>query len=203
MIQHAMNPLRPILLVATALAVTAISQAQTTPPAVTPGAAAPGAPAQKPKPFSSSDTRAYLTVAESLQFQLNMSLRLRSRFKETEPQLVAFGSKLHKEATDLWTPGVDLAQLHGVDGKKIPLDMTKADKANVAKLNPIKDDKKWTLAYFDLFAKDSKKNALEAEKTLKTVMDPELKAFLEKAHALLKSQSETVEAKFQELKGRK
>jgi hypothetical protein len=198
-----MNPLRPILLVATALAVTAISQAQTTPPAVTPGAAAPGAPAQKPKPFSSSDTRAYLTVAESLQFQLNMSLRLRSRFKETEPQLVAFGSKLHKEATDLWTPGVDLAQLHGVDGKKIPLDMTKADKANVAKLNPIKDDKKWTLAYFDLFAKDSKKNALEAEKTLKTVMDPELKAFLEKAHALLKSQSETVEAKFQELKGRK
>lgn len=198
-----MNPLRPILLVATALAVTAISQAQTTPPAVTPGAAAPGAPAQKPKPFSSSDTRAYLTVAESLQFQLNMSLRLRSRFKETEPQLVAFGSKLHKEATDLWTPGVDLAQLHGVEGKKIPLDMTKADKANVAKLNPIKDDKKWTLAYFELFAKDSKKNALEAEKTLKTVMDPELKAFLEKAHALLKSQSETVEAKFQELKGRK
>ncbi|MEQ1852018.1 MAG: hypothetical protein ABMA01_10540 [Chthoniobacteraceae bacterium] len=203
-----MNQLRPILLVATAFAFTATSQAQTTPPVAAPGAkpagaAAPGAPAQKPKPFSSSDTRAYLTVAESLQFQLNMSLRLRSRFKETEPQLVAFGSKLHKEATDLWTPGVDLAQLHGVDGKKIPLDMTKADKANVAKLNPIKDDKQWTLAYFELFAKDSKKNALEAEKTLKTVMDPELKAFLERAQALLKSQSETVEAKFQELKVRK
>lgn len=205
---HAMKHLHPILLVAAALALNATSHAQTTPPATAPGAkpataTGAAAPAQKPKPFSSSDSRTYLEIAASLQFQLNMSLKLRSRFKETEPDLVSFGSKLHKESTDIWTPAVDLAQAHGVEGKKIPLDMSKSDKDKVAKLNPLKDDKKWTVAFFELFAKESKKNSQDAEKAVKTVADPDLKAFVEKASALLKTQSESVEAKYKEIKARK
>lgn len=196
-----------ILLTIAALALfqTHVSQAAApAAPAAAPGA--PGAPATsaaKPKPFSSNDAGKYVSTAESIQFQLNMGARLRSRFKDTDPDLVTFGGKLSKEATELYTPGVSLAQDHGVDGKRIPQDMAKADKDSVGKLNAIKDDKKWTLAFFDLFARDSKKNALEADRSAKSVMDPDLKAFLEKASAMLKSQSDAIETKSKELKARK
>jgi hypothetical protein len=183
-----MKHLHSILLIAATLGFSTPSYAQT---------------AQKPKPLSSSDTRAYVTTAESLQYQMGMSMRLRGKFKETDPALVGFGSKLNKEVTDLYTPGVNLAQSRGVDGKSIPQGMSKTDAASVAKLNAIKDDKKWTLAYFETFAKDSKKNALDAEKTLKGVMDPELKAWVETVVPVLKTQSATIDAKYQELKSAK
>lgn len=164
-----------------------------------------GAPpsAAKAKPYSSSDTRAYLTTAEAIQFQLTMSLRLRSKFKETSPELVSFGTKIHRESTELWTPGVDAAMARGVDGKKIPQEMSKNDKAAIAKFNAIKDDTKWQQAYFEYYAKEAKKAAADVEKNAKTVQDPDLKAFVEKAAAQLKSQAETVEAKHLELKGKK
>jgi len=192
-----MKHLHTILLTAATFALAVTGNAQT-PPAGTPSTAA-----QKPKPLSSSDTRAYTAVSESLQFQMNMSTRLRGKFKDTAPDMVTFGSKLSKEVTDLYTPGVNLAQDRGVDPKNIPQGMSKTDTASVAKLSPIKDDKKWTLAFFELFAKDSKKNAQDAEKSAKTVTDPELKSYLEKAAAVIKTQSETVEAKYKELKAQK
>lgn len=166
--------------------------------------AKPAAPAAaKAKPLSSSDTNAYLKVAESMQFQLNLSLTLRHKFKDSEPEIVSLGTKLHKEMTDQWTPGVNLVMERGVDGKKIPMALSKIDKATVSKVSTIKDEKKWLVAYFELFAKESKKSAAEAEKIAKAIQDADLKAYIEKAATLLKSQSEVIEAKFQELKTRK
>lgn len=166
------------------------------------GTGAPPA-AAKAKPYSSGDSHIYLAIAEAIQFQLNMSLRLRGKYKEGPQDLLAFSNKIRKEATDLWTPGVDGAMAHGVDGKKIPNDMSKNDKAAIAKLGAIKDDKKWQVAFFEYYAKEAKKGAADAEKGVKTAQDPDLKAFAEKAAAVLKSQAEAVEAKFKDVKAAK
>ncbi len=193
---------RLILAGTAALILAASANAQPAPGAKS---AAPGVPAAdaKAKPFAAGDTKIYLSVAEAIQFQLNMSLRLRGKYKDGPQDLLDLAAKTSKESTALWTPGVDAAMAHGVDGKKIPNDLTKNDKAALAKLGTIKDDKKWQLAFFEFYAKESKKNAAEAEKGAKAAQDADLKAFVEKAAALLKSQDEAVEAKFKEIKAKK
>ena len=192
-----MKPLRTLLVLA-ALTLTA---AALPPPGAKP--ATPGAAAAKAKPYSAGDTKIYLAIADSVQFQLNMSQRLRGKYKDGPPEMVAFAGKISKESTELWTPGVDAAMAHGVEGKKIPQDMSKNDKAALAKLGPIKDEKKWELAFFEFYAKEAKKNASEADKGAKAAQDPDLKAFAEKAAALLKSQEDSIEAKFKEIKAKK
>ena len=161
-----------------------------------------GAPA-KAKPYAAGDTKIYIEIADAIQFQLKMSERLRGKYKDGAPDVLALAARISKESIELFTPGVDGAMAHGVEGKKIPQDMSKIDKANLAKLGTIKDEKKWQLAFFEFYAKESKKNAAELEKGAKTAQDADLKAYAEKAAALLKSQAEAVEAKFKELKTRK
>jgi hypothetical protein len=172
--------------------------------ALTLAAAAQPAPgAAKPKPYSSGDTHAYLLVADAIQFHLGMSQRMTGKYKDGAPDLLALAGKIRKASTDLWTPGVDAAMAHGVEGKKIPQDMSKNDKASLTKLATVKDAKKSELAFFELYSKEAKKNAHEAENALKTVQDADLKAFVEKAVAQLKGQADELEAKFKELKTRK
>lgn len=174
------------------------------PPAKPPGAAA------KAKPFSSSDTRIYIALAEDLQFQLKAMQKLRGKFKETNPGLVSFSSKISKEVIDLYTPGVTMAQEHGVPGmadKKsksgtIPVDATAADTALITKVDAAHkgDEQKWIPAFFEMLSKELKKKVVVAEKNAKAVQDADLKVFADKAVAMLKSQSETVDAKLAEVK---
>lgn len=198
-----MNTPRLILIGTASLILAASANAQTAAPAGTPPAP-PAAPAAAPvKPYSSADQRIYLSIAESMQLHLNMSLRLRHKYKEKAPDMVALGNKIHKGTTDLWTAGVDAAMAHGVEGKKIPQGFSKNDTAAMTKVNAIKDEKKWEIAFFEFFAKEAMKGAADAEKGAKAVQSPDLKPFAEKAAALLKSNAEQVEAKFKELKARK
>lgn len=192
-----MNTPRLLLIGTASLILAACANAQTAAPAGTPPAAAAA------KPYSAADQHIYLSIAESIQFQLNMSLRLRGKYKDGPQDLLALAGKIHKEATELWTPGVDAAMAHGVEGKKIPQALSKNDSAALAKLGAIKDDKKWQLAFFEFYAKEAKKGAADAEKGGKAVQSPDLKPFAEKAAALLKSQADEIEAKFKELKTRK
>lgn len=163
--------------------------------------AAPAPAAAKPKPFSGGDTHTMLELADSLQFQLNMAIRMMSKYHESDPSLVSFAGGIRKDTTEIWTPMVDMATAGGVEGKKIPLDMSKTDTAQLNKLLiNIKDEKKWTLTFMEHFAKESKKNAHTAEAGIKSLQDPNLKAWAEKAEALLKSQAEKIDAKYKELK---
>jgi hypothetical protein len=187
-----------LLLIGTATFILATGANAQTAPGAKPAATAP-----KAKPYSAGDTHAYLVIADGIQFQLNMSLRVRGKYKDGPQDLLDLAAKISKDSTDLWTPGVDAAMARGVDGKKIPNDLSKNDKANLAKLGIIKDEKKYEMAFFEFYAKESKKNAHDVENGAKTVQDPDLKAFAEKAAVLLKSQAETVEAKFKELKTKK
>jgi len=186
---------------ATLLFITA-ANAQTAPGAK-PATATPPAGAPKAKPFSAGDTHTYLTIAEGIQFQLNMSLRLRGKYQDGPQDLLDLAAKISRDSTELWTPGVDTAMAHGVDGKKIPNGLSKNDTVNLNKLGTIKDDKKWQLAFFEFYAKEAKKNAHDAENGTKAAQDADLKAFAEKAASLLKSQAEEIEAKFKELKTKK
>ena len=133
--------------------------------------ARPGAPATtttapaKPKPFASSDTRIYITLAEAMQFQLKASDRLRGKMKEGDTETLAFATKTGRDVTALYTPGVTMAQKHGVPGavdKKtktgtVPTDITPADRASTTKVDAMnKDGEKWPIAFFEMFAKESK-----------------------------------------------
>ncbi len=182
--------------------------APTTKPAASSATAAP----TKPKPFAPADTRIYITIAEAMQFQLKASEKLRGKMNDGDPELVVFAAKIGRDVTELYTPGVTLAQERGVPGavdKKtktgtIPTDITAADKAALARVDSMnKDDKKWLVAYFDLFAKESKKGAAEADKGAKAAQDADLKAWAEKVAALLKTQTEEIEAKHKALKSKK
>ncbi len=198
--------MKTLLLVGTAAVLIASASAQPAPGAapVAPGAKpAPGAPAAKPKPYTSSDARIYIATADGIQFQLKMSERMRGRYKDGPTEMQALSSKIYRDCVAIWTPGVDAAMAHGVDGKKIPNDMSKADKTALGKVGAIKDAKASEQAFFDFFAKESKKYAVEIEKDLKNVQDPDLKAFVEKSAALLKAQSEEIDAKAKGLKGKK
>jgi hypothetical protein len=192
-----MKSLRILILGTAALILTAGANAQTapgTPPAVAPA---------KAKPYASSDEHIYITIAEGIQFQLKLSERLRGKYREGDAAMLAFAGKVSKESIDLFTPGVDAAMAHGVEGKKIPQDISKNDKAGLTKLGTIKDEKKWELAFFEFYAKESKKNAADAEKGAKAAQDADLKAYAEKATAVLKAQADAAEAKFKELKTKK
>jgi hypothetical protein len=190
----------PLILIATAALIFTTSANAQTAPGAKPAAGMPPAGAAKAKPFSANDAHIYLAIADGIQFQLNMSLRVRGKYKDGPQDFLDLAGKISKESTELWTPGVEAAMAHGVDGKKIPNDLSKNDKANLNKLATIKDEKKWQLAFFEFYAKESKKNAADADKGAKAAQDADLKAFAEKAAALLKTQAETVEAKFKELK---
>ena len=206
-----------LLLIGTASLIFTASAGAQTAPAVKPAPGAPAAPATttaaaKPKPFASPDTRIYITLAEAMQFQLKASERLRGKMKEGDADLLAFAGKIGKEATALYTPGVNMAQEHGVPGaldKKIktgtiPTDITPADRALLTKVDAMnKDANKWPVAFFEMFAKESKKGAAEAEKGAKAAQDADLKAWAEKVAALLKAQAEEIEAKHKALKSKK
>ena len=204
-----------LLLLGTASLIFTVGAGAQNAPAVKP---APGAPASttaapaKPKAFASSDTRIYITIAEAMQFQLKAAEKLRWKMKDGDAETVALAMKLGKEVTELYTPGVTMAQERGVPGavdKKtktgtIPTDMTAADRAALTKVDAMnKDDKKWIVAFFEMFAKESKKGTAEAEKGAKAAQDADLKAWAEKVAALLKTQTEEIEAKHKALKSNK
>ena len=193
-----MNRTAPLYLCAATLALALAASAQN------PAAATGGTPpAAAKKAFSGGDVHTLLALADSVQFQLKMGEQVWSKFSESNPPLAAFATPMRTEASNMWTPMVDMATAGGVDGKKIPLDMSKTDKANLAKLNTIKDEKKWTLAFFEFFAKEAKRNAKNAETGSKALSDPNLKAWAEKAAAMLGTQADQIEAKFKELKSAK
>jgi len=100
-----------------------------------------------------------------MQFQLKASDRLRGKMKERDAETLAFATKTGRDVTALYTPGVTMAQEHGVPGAvgkttktgTVPTDITTADRASTTKVDAMnKDGGKWPVAFFEMFAKESK-----------------------------------------------
>jgi hypothetical protein len=175
--------------------------ATATPAAPTPaGTAAPVAGA-KLKPYSAADVQKLLQVIEALQFHIRMSETARWKGKE-DKDLTALGTRFHKEAVTYYTPLVNLAQAHQVPDKDIATEVSKSDKSDMEKMNKAKADK-WKLEYYELFAKNAKRNARNVEAAARTLSDLELKDLVTKAAKIVDGQAIKLESDYKELKNPK
>jgi hypothetical protein len=162
----------------------------------TTGAAATTA---KPKPLSTNEGKAVLDLLNAMQFHIRMGEIARHKDKD-DKELVTFANKNHKEMTELYTPLVGVAQTANL--KNIPMEASKADKADMAKIGKPKAEK-WKEDYFELLFKNGKRNARTAENAVKTIADPTAKDLATKAAAAMASQTAEAETKYKELKDKK
>ena len=199
--RHILASAMAVLLAAPALHAQAPA---TTPPAAPPAAtpapgAVPAAAPAKQKPLSMNEGKALTDLLEAMQFHIRMGEVARHKDKD-DKELVAFANKNHKEMTEEFTPMVTLAQNNQL--KNIPTEASKSDKSDIAKLSKAKPDK-WKQEYFELLAKNGKRNVRAAENALKSINDPAVKAAATKVAALMTSQTAAAEAKEKELKEKK
>ena len=131
-----------------------------------------------------------------MQFHIRMGEVARHKDKD-DKELLGFANKIHKEMTEQWTPLVSAAMNRNM--KNIPSAVSKGDKDDIAKLGKEKGDK-WKAEYFELFAKNGKRNVRTAENAVKALQDPELKAPATKVAAVITSQADAADAKAKELK---
>ena len=165
----------------------------------TTGTTGAAATATKPKPLSSVEGKAVLDLLNAMQFHIRMGELARHKDKE-DKALVTLANKNHKEMTELYTPLVGVAQTANL--KNIPMEASKADKNDMAKLGKPKAET-WKEDYFELLFKNGKRNARSAENAVKTIADPTAKDLATKAAAAMASQSAEAETKYKELKDKK
>ena len=134
-----------------------------------------------------------------MHFHLHMAAHGRQKDKD-DKDMVAYASKNDKEITDLYTPLVSAAQVRQM--KNIQAEPSKADKEAVGKVGKEKGEK-WKAEYYELLAKQGKRNARTAENAVKSLSDPELKAIATKVVAAINAQADEAETKLKELKAAK
>lgn len=167
----------------------------------TPPAAGATDPTKKARPLSSNEQRSLAQIFEAMQFHMRMGSVAKSKDKE-DKDFVAFGTRIHKEMTEQWTPLVTLATNKGMDNKNIPSEISKPDKSDIEKLGKAKPDK-WRLEYYELFSKQAKRNARTVDTAVKTFTDPELKQSGAALLKLFNEQAETLESTYKGLKNAK
>ena len=182
--------------IAFAFAIVSAQAANTPAAGATPGAAATSA---KPKPLSMNETKAVGDILQAMHFHIQMGEV--GKYNK-DKQVSEFAQKAHKEMTEQFTPLVNYAMNNGVENKNIPTEVSKADKNDIDKLKKEKEDK-WTLEYFELLAKNGKRNARAVEAAAKTLTSPEAKGLAEKVLALINGQVAHAETAHKDLKAKK
>jgi len=110
-----------------------------------------------------------------------------------------FSEPTHKEMLEAWTPLVSIAQARGV---QVPSEVSKSEKSEFEKLGKVKSDK-YVAEYFQLAAKQSKRNARALDAAAKAFVDPELKTMATNLAKAINAQAEKSEATYKELKAPK
>jgi hypothetical protein len=167
----------------------------------TPPAAGATDPAKKARPLSPTEQRSLTQVFDAMQFHMRMGTIAKGKNKD-DKDLIAFGTRVNKEMTDQWTPLVTIATARGMDNKNIPIDISKQDKSDIDKLGKAKDDK-WRVEYYELFAKQAKRNARTVDTAAKSFTDPELKQFGTALSKTFNDQAESLESTYKGLKNTK
>jgi hypothetical protein len=176
--------------------------AATTPPPAT-GTTPPTAGEAKPKPLSSVEGKALVDLLSAMQFHIRMSEVGRQKNKD-DKDMVTFAGKGEKEMKELFTPIISAAQAGGVNPKSLEAvaAVSKSDKSDIDKLGKTKPEK-WKQEYFELLAKNGKRNARVAENAVKSISDPQTKDLANKASTAINRQVTEAEAKVKELKEKK
>ena len=84
----------------------------------------------------------------------------------------------------------------------IPIEISKQDKSDIDKLGKAKEDK-WRVEYYELFARQAKRNARTVDTAAKSFTDPELKQFGTALSKTFNDQAETLESTYKGLKNAK
>lgn len=168
----------------------------------TPAAPAPTAAPANAKPLSSNDTRALTQITTAMQFHIRMGEIGKSKGRKDVPEAGAFGTAVHKEIVELWTPLVTMASDRKVDNKYIAAQLDKNDKAAIDKLSKVKEAK-WFPEYLELLAKEGKRNTTKLEATTKGISDPDLKARADAITKVIAAQTERAAAALAETKAKK
>lgn len=196
---------------ATLLSLPAVHAQAPATPATTPATPTPGAPAATApgatgatatpakKPLSMNEGKAVTDLLETMQFYIQVAQSGRHKDKE-DKELVSFSNKLHKSMTELFTPLVSVAMENKL--KNIPEAASKADKADIAKLGKPKAEK-WKQDYFELVAKNAKRDVRQLDNAIKSMQDAQVKDVATKTQAAIQTAGTEAEAKFKELKDKK
>jgi hypothetical protein len=147
--------------------------------------------------------KALVDLLGVMQFHIRMSEVGRSKNKD-DKDMVGFAGKAEKEMKELFTPIISAAQAGGVNPKSLEgvAAVSKADKSDIDKLGKVKPEK-WKQEYFELLAKNGKRNARVAESAVKSLTDPQAKDLANKASTAINRQVTEAEAKVKELKEKK
>jgi 3-oxoacyl-ACP reductase-like protein len=196
-------------------AATIHAQAPAAPGGAPAAPAAPGAPAApastapaataapaNAKPLSSNDTRALTQMTAAMQFHIRMGEIGKSKGRKDLPEAETFGTAVHKETVDLWTPLMTMTSERKVDSKYITAQLDKNDKAAIDKLSKVKEAK-WYPEYLELLAKQGKRNTTKMEALTKSISDPDLKARAEAVTKVMAGQTERATAALAEAKAKK
>ncbi len=161
-----------------------------------PGTPVAGTTTTTAKPFGPTDNRFAKTTAEIMHFQLKLAGRWNG-IKELEPDFSKWLQPRHVKLIALWTPFATMCVDNGVKG--LATDISKKEAAELA-ANPNAKEKGFRLAHLETLAKSSKKAHKDMENAAKSIQNPELKAWSDNALAVLKTNAEDYEARYQEEK---
>lgn len=181
---------------AAVLLVTHTLPAQTPAPATPAAGTTTASPTTTPKKLSMNEGKALIDMLEAMQFHIRMNEVGKYKNKD-DKEFTAAAQKAHKEMTELFTPLVTVAMNNQL--KNIPTGVSRGDKSDIEKLGKAKADE-WKQEYYELLAKNGKKNARSVENSLKTITDPELKDLGGKVLALVNTQATEADTKAKELK---
>lgn len=165
----------------------------------TPGASGTTAPpadakAERVRPLPAGDRKYIAEACGALQFQLKLAGNGVSRPHQNDAVKKMCGG-FDGQIRAQWKWIVDLAQTRKMDGKDIPQEASKNDLAKLNRLDKLKEEK-LVAEYLEIFAKESKKNAVTIEAASKTVRDDDLKLLIGPVNEMMKKQTEQLEAAY-------
>ena len=164
-----------------------------------PAAPSAAAPAAAKKPFTPGDVRFARVTSDAMHFQLKLAGRWNG-IKELEPEFSKWLKPRHEKLTGIWTPFATMCVENNVKG--LAEDVSKKDAAELAK-NPNAKQEGFRLAHLELLAKSAKKAHKGMENAAKGIQSAELRAWADNALAVLKTNVEEYEVRYQEEKKRK
>ena len=153
---------------------------------------------KKPPQLSMTEIAGIRKTAEAMQLHMKMG-NLAASKGGSDIAFVSFGKTIFDETLALWEPMQQIAQSHQVDGKKIPIQITEKDKAEMDTLGKVKEEH-WKRDYFKMFVKQSKRNAHLVDLAAKSFVDPELKEWGVKIAKLFAEQEDRIQKENDNLK---
>ena len=145
-------------------------------------------------PFSPQEQAFARTTSTYLQTLMQATLAGR-RAKATDPDLVAYSTKLNRGLVNQWTPFVNVCQAHKFN--QIAIDVSKNSAEAIAKMSKLKGAE-FRTEFFKLTKPEAQKALAYVQSFVPQIRNAELKKTAEAIAATLKTTAESLDAKSKE-----